>query len=118
MMTTMGCQRSERRHDPRVPLARQVDVRVPSWSTLESWGYDLSLGGIRLSLPEDVRPGDQVAVALRLPNGLQFALCGEVRHVAPGKRQGECIAGLRFIGANADELELLRTLVSDLVSSP
>ena len=104
----------ERRQHPRFALNRSVSVQLSGWSSLEVLGHDISQGGMRLSLPYAVNAGEHVTVGLTLPNELQLSLDAEVRFVSEGRKPGECIAGLRFIDTQADDVEMLNQVIADL----
>ena len=104
----------DRRQHPRFALNRSVSLHLSRWSSLEVLGHDISQGGIRLSLPCVVAAGEQVTVGLTLPNELQLSLDAEVRFVSAGTRPGECIAGLRWLDTQADDVEMLNQVIADL----
>ena len=77
----------ERRGGERVATRSLVEVRLPSWEALRAvYTANLSLGGVRLSLPGGARAplGAAVDLILTLPNGERLHLPGKVAHIDTG----------------------------------
>lgn len=74
----------ERRGGERIATRSLVEVRLPSWEALQAvYTANLSLGGVRLSLPGGARAplGAAVDLILTLPNGERLHLPGKVAHI-------------------------------------
>lgn len=74
----------ERRGGERVATRSLVEVRLPSWEALRAvYTANLSLGGVRLSLPGGAKAplGAAVDLILTLPNGERLHLPGKVAHI-------------------------------------
>ena len=104
----------DRRQHARYVYRRTVAVEMPPRQTVEAQGHDISRGGIRLSLPRGVAPGDRVALGLRLANDLWLGLQAEIRFVAPVGDAAQCLAGLRFVGADDVDVEVLDEVIAEL----
>jgi Tfp pilus assembly protein PilZ len=75
---------ADRRQTERVATRTLVEVRIPTWEALRSvYTANLSLGGVRLSLPGGARVplGAAVDMILTLPNGERLHLPGKVAHI-------------------------------------
>lgn len=75
---------TERRRTERVATRALVELRVPSWEALQSvYTANLSLGGVRLSLPGGARVplGAAIDMILTLPNGERLHLPGKVARI-------------------------------------
>ena len=84
----------ERRREERVAARALVEVRLPTWSTLQSvYTVNLSLGGMRLSLGARAPLGTAIDIILTLPNGQRLHLPGKVAHLGAG---GSGDIGVRF----------------------
>lgn len=114
LKTTTVTTRTNTRQFQRMPLCRRVNVSLPDWSKLRVWGHDISRGGIKLSLPSNVAPGDCVDINLTLPNDVQLDLKAEVRFALADSRPGECRVGLCWVDPAAGDMELLQALLDDV----
>ncbi|HVZ72412.1 MAG TPA: PilZ domain-containing protein [Polyangia bacterium] len=75
---------SERRRYERVTSRSLVEVRLPSWSALQSvYTVNLSMGGMRLSLGSRAPLGTAIDIILTLPNGQRLHLPGKVAYLGP-----------------------------------
>ncbi len=88
-------------------MRNQFDVVVESWAALPV--HDVSLGGLRISMPVAPRIGEHLSIAMTLPNGLQLQLAAEVRYAGPRRNDQMHTVGLRW--TDAEEADLLRELV-------
>ena len=93
---------NERRGDPRIAARSLVEVRLPTWASLQHvYTVNISLGGMRLSLGARAALGASVDIILTLPNGERLHLPGTVAHLGAG--------GTGDIGVRFDELAPLTT---------
>jgi c-di-GMP-binding flagellar brake protein YcgR len=84
----------ERRREARIPARSLVEVRLPTWSALQSvYTVNISLGGMRLSLGAHPPLGTAIDMILKLPNGERLHLSGKVAHLGAGQ-SGDI--GVRF----------------------
>jgi hypothetical protein len=75
----------ERRRYERITSRSLVEVRLPSWSALQSvYTVNLSMGGMRLSLGSKAPLGTAIDIILTLPNGERLHLPGKVASLGPG----------------------------------
>ena len=114
MLASLNGKVWERREHPRFVHTRAVNVSVGSWNRLKVWGIDISRGGIRLAMPEDIEPGDHVTVDIALPNELLLSLDAKVCHVRAGEAPGERIAGLQWIESQVADFEAFNAMIDDL----
>jgi Tfp pilus assembly protein PilZ len=85
---------AERRRYERITSRSLVEVRLPSWSALQSvYTVNLSMGGMRLSLGSRAPLGTAIDIILTLPNGQRLHLPGKVANLGPG-HDGD--VGVRF----------------------
>jgi Tfp pilus assembly protein PilZ len=85
---------AERRRYERVPSRTLIEVRLPSWSALQSvYTVNLSMGGMRISLGSRAPLGTAIDIILTLPNGQRLHLPGRVAHLGP---TGTGDVGVRF----------------------
>jgi hypothetical protein len=93
-MADDGNDSPERRREPRVPARSLVEVRLPTWSALQSvYTVNISLGGMRLSLGAHPPLGTPIDIILTLPNGQRLHLSGKVAHLGAS---GDGDIGVRF----------------------
>ena len=97
---------ADRRQTERISTRTLVEIRIPTWEALRSvYTANLSLGGVRLSLPGGARVplGAAVDMILTLPNGERLHLPGKVAHIDDsGGDMGVCFEELT--GHTRDEL--------------
>ncbi|MDB4982862.1 MAG: hypothetical protein JWM82_3614 [Myxococcales bacterium] len=97
---------AERRRYERVTARSLVEVKLPTWSALQSvYTVNLSMGGMRLSLGAGAPLGTAIDIILSLPNGQRLHLPGKVANLGPGK-DGDI--GVRFDqlpGSTRDEIK-------------
>ena len=75
---------AERRRYERVPSRSLIEVRLPTWSALQSvYTVNLSMGGMRISLGSKAPLGTKIDIILTLPNGQRLRLPGPVAHLGP-----------------------------------
>ncbi len=85
---------AERRRYERVTSRSLVEVKLPTWSALQTvYTVNLSMGGMRLSLGAGAPLGTAIDIILSLPNGQRLHLPGKVANLGPGK-DGDI--GVRF----------------------
>jgi hypothetical protein len=85
---------SERRSSQRFTTRSLVEVRIPSWTALQSvYTVNLSLGGMRLSLGARIAMGAPVDIIMTLPDGERLHLPGKVAYLGSGD-SGD--VGIRF----------------------
>src|ERR1700710_1281652 len=85
---------AERRGYERVPSRSLIEVRLPTWSALQSvYSVNLSMGGMRISLGSKAPLGTSIDIILTLPNGSRLHLPGKVAHLGPA---GDGDVGVRF----------------------
>jgi hypothetical protein len=76
---------AERRRYERVTSRSLVEVKLPSWSALQTvYTVNLSMGGMRLSLGSKAPLGAAIDIILSLPNGQRLHLPGKVANLGPG----------------------------------
>jgi Tfp pilus assembly protein PilZ len=103
---------AERRREERVPARSLVEVRLPTWSALQSvYTVNLSLGGMRLSLGARAPLGADIDIILTLPNGERLHLPGKVAHLGAGT-SGDI--GVRFDDLPAATREAIRHYLKEL----
>jgi Tfp pilus assembly protein PilZ len=75
---------AERRRYERVTSRSLIEVRLPTWSALQSvYTVNLSMGGMRISLGSKAPLGTAIDIILTLPNGQRLHLPGKVAHLGP-----------------------------------
>src|ERR1700709_2049524 len=85
---------AERRRYERIPSRSLIEVRLPTWSALQSvYSVNLSMGGTRISLGSKAPLGTSIDIILTLPNGSRLHLPGKVAHLGPA---GDGDVGGRF----------------------
>jgi hypothetical protein len=85
---------AERRRYERVTSRSLVEVKLPSWSALQTvYTVNLSMGGMRLSLGSKAPLGAAIDIILSLPNGQRLHLPGKVANLGPAS-DGDI--GVRF----------------------
>ena len=74
---------------------------------------DISLGGMRLHLNQDVKVGDRLEVELLLPDNMRFRCQVQVMWLKslPNWTQVKYDVGLKFLDIPAEELQYLATLL-------
>ena len=77
---------------------------------------NVSQGGVFVGTGEPLAPGRRVLVVLSLPDGKPLEAIGRVawsrRMVTPGAQPGEGGIGIEFLGAAADRIRELESLIS------
>jgi hypothetical protein len=106
VMTEILSGESERRRDERVPYRRRVIARGPDRPRVLI-GQDLSLGGMRISDPEDFPTGTEVQIALHAGGALAPLVVG-ARVV---RNDGAAGAGLVFVDLDETRREQLSKLI-------
>jgi Tfp pilus assembly protein PilZ len=102
----------ERRREERVPARSLVEVRLPSWSALQSvYTVNVSMGGMRLSLGARAALGTEIDIILTLPNGERLHLPGKVAHLGAG---GGGDIGVRFDQLPASTRDAIRHYLKEL----
>ncbi len=71
----------ERRQHPRMPLRREVWVRLPDQARVTALTVDVSHGGCRLRLPRPVPIGSPLVVEMPASGDQTMATRGRVRHL-------------------------------------
>jgi hypothetical protein len=105
---------SERRSEPRIATRSLVEVRLPTWESLQRvYTVNLSLGGMRLSLGARAALGAVVDIILTLPNGERLRLPGKVAHLGAA---GGGDVGVRFDELAPSTLQKIRGYVSELAA--
>jgi Tfp pilus assembly protein PilZ len=105
---------AERRRYERVPTRSLIEVRVPTWSALQSvYTVNLSMGGMRISLGSRAPLGTAIDIILTLPNGHRLHLPGKVAHLGPA---GDGDIGVRFDEMSATTREEIQRYVMELSS--
>jgi hypothetical protein len=105
---------SDRRSEPRIATRSLVEVRLPTWESLQRvYTVNLSLGGMRLSLGARAALGAVVDIILTLPNGERLHLPGKIAHLGAGK-SGD--VGVRFDELPKSTLEKIRGYVGELAA--
>ncbi|HVU49666.1 MAG TPA: PilZ domain-containing protein [Polyangia bacterium] len=105
---------AERRRFERVPSRSLVEVRLPSWSALQSvYTVNLSMGGMRISLGSRAPLGTAIDIILTLPNGQRLHLPGKVAHLGPA---GDGDIGVRFDEMSPSTREEIKRYVLELAS--
>jgi Tfp pilus assembly protein PilZ len=85
---------AERRRYERITSRSLIEVRLPTWSALQSvYTVNLSMGGMRISLGSKVPLGTDIDIILTLPNAQRLHLPGKVAHLGPA---GDGDIGVRF----------------------
>jgi Tfp pilus assembly protein PilZ len=103
---------AERRHHERVPSRSLIEVRLPTWSALQSvYTVNLSMGGMRISLGSKAPLGTAIDIILTLPNGQRLHLPGKVAHLGPGA-DGDI--GVRFDEMSAATRDEIKRYVLEL----
>ena len=104
----------ERRRYERIPSRSLIEVRLPTWSALQSvYTVNLSMGGMRISLGSKAPLGTAIDIILTLPNGQRLHLPGKVPHLGPG---GDGDVGVRFDSMSAGTREEIKRYVLELAS--
>jgi Tfp pilus assembly protein PilZ len=96
----------ERRRYERIPSRSLIEVRLPSWSALQSvYTVNLSMGGMRISLGSKAPLGTAIDIILTLPNGQRLHLPGKVAHLGPGQDGDIGVRFDRMSDATRDEIK-------------
>jgi Tfp pilus assembly protein PilZ len=104
----------ERRRYERIPSRSLIEVRLPSWSALQSvYTVNLSMGGMRISLGSKAPLGTAIDIILTLPNGQRLHLPGKVAHLGPG---GDGDVGVRFDRMSDATRDEIKRYVLELAS--
>jgi Tfp pilus assembly protein PilZ len=104
----------ERRRYERIPSRSLIEVRLPSWSALQSvYTVNLSMGGMRISLGSKAPLGTAIDIILTLPNGQRLHLPGKVAHLGPG---GDGDIGVRFDKMSDSTRDEIKRYVLELSS--
>jgi Tfp pilus assembly protein PilZ len=105
---------TERRRYERIPSRSLVEVRLPTWSALQSvYTVNLSMGGMRLSLGSKAPLGTAIDIILTLPNGSRLHLPGKVAYLGPGA-DGDI--GVRFDEMSTATRDEIKRYVLELSS--
>jgi Tfp pilus assembly protein PilZ len=103
---------AERRRYERVTSRSLIEVRLPSWSALQSvYTVNLSMGGMRISLGSKAPLGTAIDIILTLPNGQRLHLPGKVAHLGPS---GDGDVGVRFDQLSAATRDEIKRYVLEL----
>jgi Tfp pilus assembly protein PilZ len=103
---------AERRRYERVPSRSLIEVRLPSWSALQSvYTVNLSMGGMRISLGSKAPLGTAIDIILTLPNGQRLHLPGRVAHLGPS---GDGDVGVVFDQMSAATRDEIRRYVLEV----
>jgi hypothetical protein len=102
----------ERRRYERLPARSLIEVRLPTWSALQSvYTVNLSMGGMRISLGSKAPLGTAIDIILTLPNGQRLHLPGTVAHLGPS---GDGDVGVRFDQMTATTRDEIKRYVLEL----
>jgi Tfp pilus assembly protein PilZ len=105
---------AERRRYERIPARSLIEVRLPTWSALQSvYTVNLSMGGMRISLGARAPLGTAIDIILTLPNGHRLHLPGKVAHLGP-TADGDI--GVRFDEMSAPTRDEIKRYVDELAS--
>jgi len=105
---------AERRRYERIPSRSLIEVRLPTWSALQSvYTVNLSMGGMRISLGSKAPLGTAIDIILTLPNGQRLHLPGRVAHLGP---DGDSDIGVRFDQMSPSTREEIKRYVLELAS--
>jgi Tfp pilus assembly protein PilZ len=104
----------ERRRHARIPSRSLIEVRLPTWSALQSvYTVNLSMGGMRISLGSKAPLGTAIDIILTLPNGQRLHLPGKVAHLGPAE-DGDI--GVRFETMSPTTRDEINRYVQELTS--
>lgn len=101
-----------------------MPCRAVRWGRFDVVGeriLDLSTRGALLACDAEVRPGDEVLLAFRMPwLGPYVLVLGEVARVIEGRRDGDVgyCAGVRFLDLDPIDREELRDRLAMLEPTP
>src|SRR5450432_2637204 len=105
---------AERRRYERIPSRSLIEVRLPSWSALQSvYTVYMSMGGMRISLGSKAPLGTAIDIILTLPNGQRLHLPGKVAHLGPA---GDGDIGVRFEQMSVTTRDEIKRYVLELAS--
>jgi Tfp pilus assembly protein PilZ len=105
---------AERRRHERIPARSLIEVRLPTWSALQSvYTVNLSMGGMRISLGSRATLGTAIDIILTLPNGHRLHLPGKVAHLGPAS-DGDI--GVRFDELSPTTRDEIKRYVDELAS--
>jgi Tfp pilus assembly protein PilZ len=105
---------AERRHYERIPSRSLIEVRLPTWSALQSvYTVNMSMGGMRISLGSKAPLGTAIDIILTLPNGQRLHLPGKVAHLGPA---GDGDIGVRFEQMSVTTRDEIKRYVLELAS--
>jgi Tfp pilus assembly protein PilZ len=109
-----GPTAAERRRYERIPSRSLIEVRLPTWSALQSvYTVNMSMGGMRISLGSGAPLGTKIDIILSLPNGQRLHLPGTVAHLGP---TGDGDVGVRFDELSATTRDEIKRYVVELAS--
>jgi hypothetical protein len=108
-VSTVRSPLAERRRHPRFAAAGRIELAIDRWAVLEL--HDVSLGGLRVSLPQRPAIGQRFAIILKLPVH-ELLLGAEVCNARDDLR-GVCGVGLRWVDVDElhDEHQALKQLL-------
>jgi Tfp pilus assembly protein PilZ len=105
---------AERRRYERIPSRSLIEVRLPTWSALQSvYSVNMSMGGMRISLGSKAPLGTAIDIILTLPNGQRLHLPGKVAHLGPA---GDGDIGVRFEQMSVTTRDEIKRYVLELAS--
>jgi Tfp pilus assembly protein PilZ len=105
---------AERRRYERIPARSLIEVRLPTWSALQSvYSVNMSMGGMRISLGSKAPLGTAIDIILTLPNGQRLHLPGKVAHLGPA---GDGDIGVRFEQMSVTTRDEIKRYVLELSS--
>jgi Tfp pilus assembly protein PilZ len=105
---------AERRRYERIPARSLIEVRLPTWSALQSvYSVNMSMGGMRISLGSKAPLGTAIDIILTLPNGQRLHLPGKVAHLGPA---GDGDIGVRFEQMSVTTRDEIKRYVLELAS--
>lgn len=117
---------TERRRHLRVPASLPVRISTleperdpwtgrPFFRASREYCINVSRGGVFIGTDEPLVPGRRILVELSLPDGRPLEAIGRVawskRVMTPGRDPGDCGIGIEFLGAEADRISALETLI-------
>ena len=104
---------SERRKYVRVNERFAVRVRMITGKAQppEVQAQDVSVGGVRVPIPNEVSVGTPLDLELRA-QGLTLAISGQVAWIKPRGDTGNWDVGIRFLGPTPEETEYLKRLLA------
>ena len=98
---------SRRAHD-RFPFTSKVTV-FSKHQVFKGKSFNLSIGGIFISITGKIDIGDKVQIKVTLPGVEENKIDSEVRWILP-KNDNEMSCGLKFLNLNSDSLKAIISL--------